>query len=290
MRDRLEARGYSTRITANPLVHPSRFSWWLDTEQSGSSLAWDEQTPVREDDIAGVLVLSAGWIDPSGWRPADLTYVQAETQAALLAWLWSLACPVVNRYLPAVWYRPQAPLLSWHRLLQRCGLPILETLVTNVEHEAREFGQRLAADGLDGAVYAPFTSEARYLVTSEEDWRGLVALQRVTPVCLSAPHGEAQTVCVVGDHVVWDGEPSPESVRLEPGLRSFARAAGLAFVDLTLAPTSKGVCVVAVDTHPRLELFGDAARTEIVDGIVQLLTTEAEVTHDSEIEVEGGVL
>jgi hypothetical protein len=44
---------------------------------------------------------------------------------------------------------------------------------------------------------------------------------------------------------------------------------------LTLAPTSKGVSVIAVETHPRLEDFAHAAREELVRGIVQLLTTRS---------------
>jgi hypothetical protein len=272
VRDRLDARGYPTRVVANLMAEPSRFSWWLETRESRSSLVWGEQAPVCCEEIAGVLVLGAGLVDPSGWRPADLAYVQAETQAALLAWLWSLACPVVNRYPPQVWYRPQAPLLSWCRLLERCGLPTLPTLVTNVEADARAFAREHAAGGLDGAVYGPLTSEVRYLVTSEDDWEGLAALQKVTPVCLSAPHGEPQRVCVVGDRVVWDRPPSPDLISLEPSLSRFAAAAGLAFVELSLAPASEGVCVVAVETHPRLEAFAEDPQAEIVERIVQLLT------------------
>jgi len=79
--------------------------------------------------------------------------------------------------------------------------------------------------------------------------------------------------------VVWDSERSREMSRLEPALRRFAAAAGLAVVELALAETSKGICVVAVQTHPRLERFGDAAWAEIVDAIVQLLMTEAEGAH-----------
>lgn len=273
VRDALESRGFSTHSTANPLVEPSRFSWRLDTDRSGSSLAWDGQPPVPDDEIAGVLVFSAGWIDGSGWQLGDLSYVQSEAHAALLAWLWSLACPVVNRCPPAVWYRPQTPLLSWHGLLRREGLPTLETLVTSVEREARAFARSLAADGVEGVVYAPLTTDARYLVTSEEDWRGLTALQRITPVCLSAPHGDVETACVVGEHVVCDAGASAEIIRLEPALRRFARATGLAVVELALAPTSSGVCVVAVETRPHLERFGAAAQAKIVDGIVELLTT-----------------
>ena len=275
VRAALEERDYSVRIIANPLAHPSRFAWRLDNERSASQLVWSEEPPVLDEHIAGVLVRSTGWIDPTGWRPDDLAYVQAETQAALLAWLWSLACPVVNRYPPAMWYRVQAPLLSWQPLLRHCGLPALETLITNVEEEARAFGRRLAREGVAGTVYGPLTSEARYLVTCDEDWSGLAAMQGFAPVCLTPPHGATRSVCVVGERVIWEGEPPSEVARLEPALRRFARTAGLAFVELALAPTSNGICTIAVEPYPRFERFGDAARRQIVDGIVPLLTAEA---------------
>jgi hypothetical protein len=279
VRTMLEARNYATRMIANPLMHPSRFAWWLDNERSASQLVWGAEPPVLDDQISGVLVRSTGWIDPTGWQPDDLTYMQAETQAALLAWLWSLACPVVNRYPAAIWYRPQVPLLSWQRLLRRCGLPTLETLVTNVEQEARAFGRRLALEGVAGAVYGPLTSHVRYLVTGDEDWSGLAAMQRCAPVCLAYPHGAAQFVCVVGEQVVWEGEPSPETALFEPALRRFAAAAGLAFIELAFAPTTQGICVIAVEPHPHFEHFGDATRQQIVEGIVQLLTAKVGDNH-----------
>jgi hypothetical protein len=271
----LEARNYATCVVSNPLVHPSHFAWRLDNEQSASQLAWEEEPAILDDQIAGVLVRNTGWIDPAGWQADDLAYMQAETQAALLAWLWSLACPVVNRYPSTIWYRPQVPLLSWYPLLRRCGLRTLETLVTNVEHEARAFGRRLTLTGVTGAVYGPLTSTARYLVTSEEDWSGVTAMQAFAPVCLAYPHGAAQLVCVVGEQVVWDSEPSPETAQLAPALRHFGKAAGLAFVELALAANPEGVFVIAVEPYPHVERFGEAAREQIVKAIVHLLTAEA---------------
>jgi hypothetical protein len=94
----LEARSCPTRIVSNPLVHPSRLAWRLDNAQSASQLAWEEEPAIPDDQIAGVLLRNTGWIDPAGWEPDDLAYMHAETQAALLAWLWSLTCPVVDRY------------------------------------------------------------------------------------------------------------------------------------------------------------------------------------------------
>jgi hypothetical protein len=274
VRDLLESRNYPTRLITNPLVHPSRFAWRLNSQQSASRLILDAQPPLLDEHIAGVLVRSNGWIDPSGWQPDDLAYMQTETQAALLAWLWSLDCPVVNRYPSAIWYRQPIPLLSWQGLLRRCGLPTLETLVTNVEQEARAFGQRLAREGVAGAVYGPLTSAVRYFVIGDEDWSGLAAMQRCAPVCLAYPYGAAQFVCVVGEHVVWEGQPAPELALLEPALRRFAAAAGLSFVELAFAPTARGMCAIAVEPHPHFEAFGDAARQQIVEGLVQLLTVE----------------
>jgi hypothetical protein len=259
----LVARNFPVRMMQYPLTHGSRFSLWLDNERSVSQLAWDQNPPVPDNQIAGVLVRSYGWIDPEGWQPEDFPYVQAETQAALLAWLWSLDCPVVNRYPSKIWFQPQVPLLSWQRLLRKCNLPTQETIVTNVEQEARAYGKRSASDEVVGAVYGPLTVKGRYLITSDEDWSRLADVQRITPICLTYPHGEAQFVCVAGERVV---------SQIESGLRCFARAAGLAFVELAFAPTSEGNCVIAVEPKPHFEHFGELAQEQIVEGLVDLLT------------------
>jgi len=276
VRVRLEADNYPTRIIANPLAHPWRLAWLLNNKQSASQLLRDEEASVLDDQIAGVLVRSTGWIDPAGWQPDDLAYVHTETQAALLAWLWSLACPVVNRYSPAIWYQPQLALLTWQRLLRCSGLPTLEMLVTNVEQEAQAFRGQLAVKGVPGAIYGPLTSDVHYLLSGDEDWAGLAAMQRFMPVCLASPYEAAQLVCVVGEQVVWEREPSPEATLLEPALRRFAVAAGLAFVELALASTSEGICVTNVEPRPHFERFGDAAQQQIVEGIAHLLTAKVD--------------
>src|SRR5689334_14711990 len=86
--DLLEARGHPARLLTNPMVHPSRFAWRLDSAGSTSQFAWDDEEPIAGDDLAGVLVRTTGWIEPAGWEASDLAYMQAETQAALLGWLW----------------------------------------------------------------------------------------------------------------------------------------------------------------------------------------------------------
>lgn len=272
----LEERNYPTRIVANPLAQPPRFAWRLNNEQSASQLVWDEEPPLLDDHISGVFVRHTAWLDPTGWQPDDLAYMHAETQAALLAWLWSLPCPVVNRYSPAIWYGPKVSLLCWQHLLRRCGFPTLETLVTNDEEEARAFGRRLAQQGVAGAVYGPLTSEARYLIIDDKDWNGLAAMQRCAPVCLTYPHGAPQFVCLAGERVVWEGGTPPEATLLEPAIRRFALATGLAFVAFAFAEAPQGPCVIAVESHPYFERFGDAARQQIVEGLVEVLTADVD--------------
>lgn len=273
--DLLESRNHPARLITNPMVHPSRFAWRLDSAECSSQFAWDDEPPIADDDLDGVLVRTTGWIDPGGWEAADLAYMQAETQAALLGWLWSLACPVVNRLPSALWYRPRVPSLSWQGMMRRCGLPTPEILLTNLDEEARAFGQRLDREGVNGAVYGPLTSDTRYLISGDADWNGLASLQQTTPISLTYPHGEARLACVVGEQVVWEGEPTSEMAVLEPALVRFATAAGLAFVELSLAPTPQGICVIRVEPHANFEHFGKAAQQRIVEGIVDLLTAEA---------------
>src|SRR4051812_42621363 len=158
LRDLLGSCGRAARVVENPLAHPARFAWRLDNHGSSSRLAWDGQTPLDGAEVAGVFVGGEVWLDPAGWEPKGWSYALSEMQAALLGWLWSLDCPVVNRYPPEVWYRPRAPLPYWQPRLHRCGLPTPDLLMTNVPGEARAFG------GGRAAVYAPATGAERYLL------------------------------------------------------------------------------------------------------------------------------
>jgi hypothetical protein len=259
---RLEARGLAARIVAAPLIPPARLDWRFDGAGLISRLAFEG----RDAEIASVLIRDAGWLDAEGWEPADHAYMQAETQAATLAWLAGLDCPVVNRADAERWYRPRPPLLAWRPLLRRCGLATADVIVTNDPEDARAFGMRHA-----GAVYAPLTGSAGYLVADDEGWRGLAALQERTLACLVEPHGPARPACVVGNQVIWDDDPPPEAVALAPALLRFAAEAGLQFVALAVAPVHRGLGVVLVDPLPQLESFEPPTRERILDAVAALL-------------------
>ena len=269
--DALDARDLEHRIISGPFTDSSRLSWYLDNNTSFSRLTLSDGTTVNDVDIDGVLVHNTAWLNPEGWQPDDLAYIHLETQAALLGWLWGLRCPVVGRLESDLWYQPQAPLAFWQPLLSRCGLLTPEVLVTNIDREARAFGERMK----EGAVYAPFTTPARYLVEAEADWSGIAMMQSYSPVCLAQPHGETQAVCVVGQRVVWDGALPPEAGGLESGLRRFARESGLSFVELASAKTASGTGVVSVDPLPCFWRFGEPARLAIVEALMELFKAGA---------------
>jgi hypothetical protein len=267
----LYAQGHNVTVVPNLLAPPLLFSWRFDNAACASMIAWEEaQGHVLSDtEVEGVLVRSIRWDSLSNLSLEDRAYVQTEIQAAVLAWLWSLPCPVVNRYPAHIWFRSQDALLFWHPLLLRCGLPALETLVSNVQDEARAFGERTQA----GALYAPLTSSARFPVTSERDWAGIAAMQEYAPVSLTPPYEDSHTACVIGTQVVWDDKPSDEFTSLELALVSFAAGSGLAFVEVSLASTVKGVRVTGVNPYPRLEQFDRDAQQQIATKLARYLTS-----------------
>jgi hypothetical protein len=275
VRQALESRQCEVRVLPNPLAHPAQFEWRLDNQKSMTRLVLGDGRELSERDIESVLVRRTGWINSAGWDPADLAYMQAEMQAALIGWLWSLPCPVINRYPAEIWYRPHPPLLTWQPLLRSCGLSVTETLLTNAEEETRVFRQRLRRRGITGAVYGPLTSDARYLVATDSEWNGLDGLQRIAPISLATPHEAAQSICVIGERVVWAGEPRPEMIQLEPRLRRFAQTAGLALVEFALAASCGEICVIAIEPQPVLGHFSNAAQHEIAEALAELLTDDS---------------
>jgi hypothetical protein len=263
----LKRRGHQSLIVVNPFADPSRFQWRLDNTQSTYQVILDGRV-FQNEDIDGVFVRSSGWIDPAGWQADDLSYMQSETQAALIAWLWALECPVVNRYPASIWYHPYKPLLLWYSLLRKCGLPAPVTILTNIEAEARDFG-----DGLPGVTYEPLTGSGCYLVANDSDWAGLTSMMNCAPVTLASPHGKVHSGCLVDRDFIWDDDPPIELTEFEAAIHRFAEAAGLTFLELAFAQTESGYCVSKVEPFPRYENFGESGRGKIITGLAGLLTS-----------------
>jgi hypothetical protein len=84
----------------------------------------------------------------------------------------------------------------------------------------------------------------------------------------------AQSACVVGDRIVWNGAPPPDAAALAPNLLRLAEAAGLALVEVAVAPVRRGRAIVLVEPLVRLDRFLAQARERILDSLVGLLTDE----------------
>lgn len=274
---RLVSRGLDARHLATPFEPPARFAWRLDAHGLTTQLALDDGPPI---DVESVFVRHVPWVDPCGWEQADHAYMQSETQAALLAWLAALPCPVVNRPSAALWYRHANPLLNWHALLRRCGLSTPETVVTDEEEAARRFARALEADGVPGAVCTSLTQEAAWLV-GPGDWAGLTAVQMRTPICLTEPHGEVRTACIVGGAVIWNGAPSRDEASLTRGLRRLADETRLDFLEVAAARCRHGPAVVLVDPRPRLEHFTADTQATILDALADLLARPARALQEA---------
>ena len=100
--------------------------------------------PLRGADIAGVVTRLGGVTedDLPHIAPEDRSYVAAEMSAFLLAWLTSLACPVVNRPTPHCLSGPYWRQEQWVIAAERLGIPA-RTVV------------RRAGDGIGTAATRP---------------------------------------------------------------------------------------------------------------------------------------
>jgi hypothetical protein len=286
VRDALLARNQATRLIASPIYGPLRFTWQMDAAASRSILTFDDGLELPAEDISGVFVGSVAGPDPRGWERPDLLYMYSEARAAVLAWLWSLDCPVVNRADARNWYQPNPPLMSWRRRLVDAGLPTMDALLTNLPEEARRFARRGATSTVDAVVFGPLTNEASYLVANDQEWSGLASLQRTMPVALTYPHGAAHFACVVGDGVVWDPTAPSESAAYEPRLRAFAADVGLTLVEVGFAAVDGRLAVINVDPRPQLHRFAETSGVRIVEAIADFLTEGSPVRRAEPVAVQ----
>lgn len=269
---RFEALGLSVCRLDAAFAEPARFS--LDIDATGRATATLALAEDRVEQVESVLVRSSGAIDPAGWDAADHAYMQAETQAAALAWLAALDCPVVNGANAELWYRPRKPLLYWRSLLNACGIRVPDILITSNAADLQRFRAKLEAAGVPGAICRSLARHEDWLV-GLDDWTGVAALQRYAPVCLAEPHATVTLLCIVGNTVIWGAEPLPAASALSEKLVQFARCANLGFVEIAVAEVRTGLAVVHVDPVPMLEHFSSAASIRIVDALTDLLAGQA---------------
>jgi hypothetical protein len=235
VRQALEKRGVQGRSLLHPFSESSRFSWRLDSTHSSSVIMFEDGTYLADGDISGVLLCRR--TTPAGkcGRSDDRSYIQAEVEAAILGWLWSLPCPVINRLPAWLWYYPRPPLQFWSRLLWTNGL------------------QGIGSGELQSSP-AP-TKEIRDRLFSTGD-----------------PAAVCSRACVVDQAVVWSDARPEELARYETALIEFTRCAGLSFLEIVVVKTSDGIGVKELDPFPDLSRFCVPSGNAITEALVKLFT------------------
>ena len=104
----------------------STSGWSLDLCSPTKSRACIGGRTVRNEDIDGVLTRMpyVHGQDLNHIVPSDRRYVASEITAFLLAWLSSLACPVLNRPTPDCLGGPGWRNEEWVHLASRLGIPV----------------------------------------------------------------------------------------------------------------------------------------------------------------------
>jgi hypothetical protein len=208
--------------------------------------------------------------DAPGWTTEDLGYARAEADAALLGWLSSVSCRVVDRLPAWLWYNTRPAVLGWALTLAECGLQPLDAVTTD---DPAAIAALLEGPG---AAWVPFTGAGARYAAGVASLPGLTDTARLTPLHLSTLHDGAWRACVLGSHdVVWD-DTTPHAARaLDPLLRRFAVAVALDAVELVVTAEPPGrTRTVEVAARPRFEAFGPVARAAIAAGLATLLCTE----------------
>jgi hypothetical protein len=230
----LEKRGAQVRFLSDPFSESTSFSWRLDSTHASTALVFEDGTCATETDISGVFLRRKTIRRTNRANSDDYSYIQAEIEAAVLGWIWSLPCPVINRVPAWIWYWRKPPLRFWSRLLRASGLPDL--------------------------AYKP----KRQVGSTNREASGRAGIRDPSVVSCRA--------CVVGQAVVWQYARPADLDRYESALIEFTRRIGLSFLELTMVRTRGGVGVNEVDPFPSLNRFHTASKELITEAIAKLFT------------------
>ncbi|MER3462894.1 MAG: hypothetical protein C4342_07970 [Armatimonadota bacterium] len=282
---KLEATGEEVLVTPEPLAGEVDFRgegrvaevrWDLTTAHSLSRLKLGQHS-IGQEDIRGVLVRGSGApLQPADWDPKDYAYMQAEAQSALLAWLNSLPCPVVNPARAETFYRERT--LPEQRVwLARAGFPTTPILVTNSPASARRFARRWGGN----LSYVPLTSATRYPIDGPAQWAELERLMARFPVCLMEPEGPSFYLTLAGDRLVWSegyfpGDsrvalPGRAKARLEGAARRLLEGLGVQMVQIEVQPRDGQARAFGFSLYPDFALYGEAEQEELAEGVVAAL-------------------
>jgi hypothetical protein len=255
VREHLMSRGRQTVYLPEGQFFPGlRFTWELSDGDSHGTLQLAEQT-VEFNQIDGVLARFSGIAtSPEDFHTKDGQYLSSEWHALMRGYIQSLACSVVNRPGPELWYKSFLKAPELVSLVPDLKFRLPRTMVATCFEDARAF-----FDLCGGPIcYSPLTLASNYFINSEQDVQKLEPLSKVLPLYLSeVVSGDSVDAYVVGTDIVFDGTSD-----VSAGIHCLevADTLGLTFCHFHIVQTVAGeqYCL-SVDCMP--SLFECAAQT-----------------------------
>jgi len=200
------------------------------------------------------------------FQTKDGQYLSSEWHALIRGYIQNLACPVVNRLRPELWYKASLQVHELLSLVPDLAFRLPKSIITTRFDDARGFfalcGRRVR--------YSPLTLPSRYMIETEGDLQKLEPLSKVLPLYLTElVDGDRADVYVVGDRVIFDGA---SNAALGKRCKDTASALGLTFCQFHFTRTGddEWYCT-GMETMPHLLDCTDATREEVVGGIAELL-------------------
>lgn len=270
LRDVLQGADLEVEVLTE-VFSSATFAWCFDSSMSTTSLILENGRRLRNEEIEGVAVRRSRVARTVDGDADEARFLEAEHRAALIGWLWSLRCPVVNRLPASIWFNLRLPAGFWNRALELSDLYPINFLLTNVEQEAHGYRETNR-----GAIYRPLTGDGHYELEGDAAWDQIAKLAQDFPLRLTPAYKGLRFACVVGQDVIWSPAPLVDSGDTERALTRFVAEAGLGLCEVSFFESNLGPRVVAVDPEPSLEKYDHFSQQRIVNGIAQwLLSSES---------------
>lgn len=255
--------------------------WRLDAALCSFELHLQNGRTILQEQLQGVIALAPANGDIKSIPEKE--YLRAEKRAALCAWIFSLKCPVVNRFPPMFWISPRIPLPLWRRSLTKCGLPVVDTVLSNVPTELKAFAGEFRGE----LNYSPLSSQQCYRVTTADDFDGLSRLTRFCPINLRHHIPPVYAACIVDRKIFWNQSVPTALINVQDRLVQFAATAGLAVLEVALSLIGDTPQVCSIEPFPKLDRFGPDTCDAIANALLSLLRSNRAVARRSRKRIEG---
>ena len=276
--ERLTQAGRDVLFLPEDRLLPQMALAWTVQDDTGRLRIEDRDVSFSE--VEGVLYRFYGIpLSAEDYGTTDGPYICSEWNALWMAWLNAprevLACPVVNRLRPDLWYKTSLNIPALTALMPDLPFARPRTLVTTSADAARAFHRGLAGP----AAYTALSGSSSYPIRDEEDLEKLTALNGTLPLHLTEEvPGQRYEAFVAGGTVTLVGPDgalcSPPPPALADRCARVGTHLGLAFFQLSLTEGAGGdwYCL-GLDRMPQLYACGSDAQAEIVERLAALLTT-----------------